>query len=46
MRRNRRSLFHSMTRYNDCPREHVRLFTTTAVIIKSVRIVTPVDDYK
>ena len=34
-----------MTRYNDCPKEHVRLFVSTGVIIRSSNI-TPVDDYK
>ena len=38
-----RSLFDSMTRYNDCPREHVRLFVSTGGITKSSNV-TSVDD--
>ena len=34
-----------MTRYNDCLREHVRLFLSTDVIIRSSNV-TPVDDYE
>ena len=34
-----------MTRYTDCPREHVRLFISIGGIIKSSNV-TPVDDYK
>ena len=33
------------TRYNDCPREHVRLFVSAGDIVKSSNV-TPVDDYK
>ena len=40
-----RSLFDSMTRYNDCSKEHVRLFVSTDVITKSSNV-TPVDDYR
>ena len=40
-----RSLFDIMTRYTDCAREQVRLFVSTAVIMKSSNV-TPVDDYK
>ena len=34
-----------MTRYNDCLREHVRLFLSTDVIIRSSNV-TPIDDYE
>ena len=34
-----------LTRYTNCPREHVRLFVSTGGIIESSNV-TPVDDYK
>ena len=40
-----RTLFDCMTRYNDCPREHIRLFVSTGGITNSSNI-TPVDDHE
>ena len=34
-----------LTRYNGCPRDYVRLFVSTGIIIKSSNV-TAVDDYK
>ena len=38
-------LFDCMTRCNDRPREHVRLFVSTGGIVKGSNVI-PVDDYK